>query len=109
MLLKKRQRTIRQNSSLHRWCEEVSDEMLNCGLGIDVFAQFPIEIPITKEVVKQVWRTIQKSMFGKESTADATSDQYSPVYEVFSKFLAERGVDIAWPCLPESEEFIKNK
>jgi hypothetical protein len=40
-----------------------------------------------------MWRQTQKKMFGKRSTAAATSSQYSPVYEVLAKFFAELGID----------------
>jgi len=98
MELKAKQRTLRQNAAAHIWFKEVARECLAHGITIDMLLKTPIEVEITPEFIKEMWRQTQKKMFGKRSTAAATSSQYSPVYEVLAKFFAELGIDCAWPA-----------
>ena len=66
-----KQRTEKQNSSIHLYLTWVAKELCNRGQTLQdvVRAIKKVEIEPTKENLKEVvWREIQKTMFKKEST-----------------------------------------
>jgi hypothetical protein len=73
-----RQRTLAQNRALHKFCDEVANECVAHGVTIEVFLQ-NAEVEVTPEIVKSLWRKFGEIMFGKKSTADLTTSEFSKV------------------------------
>ena len=66
-----KQRTIKQNKSLHLWFRLLSDELNAAGLDMKKVLKPTINIPWTDKNVKEfIWRPIQHSMLIKKSTTD---------------------------------------
>jgi len=96
-----KQRTIPQNSSMHKWCELVADELNRHGITQKIFfeALNGMDCANSKHSVKDAFRNILSEISGKESTADGETDQYHVVYQALSKAVGESlGIVLpAWP------------
>lgn len=89
-------RTSKQNNSLHKYCELVAKALNDAGLDIEkVITQYEIGIPWTKMSVKELlWKTIQKSMFDKDSTRKLSRvEEINEIFEVLNRFLAKLGIE----------------
>lgn len=87
----KKQRTIRQNSSLHLLFEQTA-KMLNSE-GYDMRAVINPEIDIlwsAYTVKEHIWRPVQKAYMGKKSTTELTTADLDKIYDIINKALAER-------------------
>lgn len=95
-----KKRTILQNKSLHLFCTQLADALNAAGLDMKKTLRQDIEIPWTKENVKNhLWRPIQEAMTEKHSTTELDSAEPSQIYEVLSKHLGEKfGIHVPWPC-----------
>ncbi len=95
-----RKRTPSQNNSLHKYCDELAEELNNAGMDMRAVIKDEVEIPWTKESVKEyLWKPLQKAMFQKESTTELNTVQVGKVYEVLNKTIGERtGIYVSWPC-----------
>ena len=95
-----KQRTIRQNNSLHLWLGQVAHMLNECGLDMKKTLKEDYEIPWTMETAKEhLWRPLQKAIIGKEATSEAMSADYNKVYKVLSKHMSEKhGITLPeWP------------
>lgn len=122
-------RTLKQNRSLHKFCEmlatalndggfdmrlvlfgrieleviELADKL--CHKHVEAFeAVFfkyhnKIDILWSRDSVKTcLWKPIQKAMFDTESTMDLDTAQVSKVYDVLSRYMAQKyGIDVDFP------------
>ena len=58
------------------------------------------DAPVTPEFVKEVWKSIQFTMYRTTSTTELTSKQCDEVYDVLNKFLSQEfGVHLAFPSI----------
>lgn len=96
-------RTIRQNSSLHRWFSELSRELNNNGVDVKVLVE-NLRVDATPEMVKSIFRAIGKEKFGVKSTADLTTSQVNECYDEFIRLLANVGIFIPFPSYTNGEE-----
>ena len=99
----KRQRTISQNKSLHLYCEEIAEKLTDGGYTQrklwDVL-KHGFDLPVTMEMVKDVFRSVGKAMFKKESTADLTTIEIQEVYTSVDQGFAETtGCHAEWPSM----------
>ena len=92
-------RTDPQNNALHLFCERLAQELNDKGLDMRHTLKEDIDIPWTKENVKNfLWRPIQIAMTDKQSTTELTSGEPSRIHEVLSKHLGEKfGIYIPFP------------
>ena len=98
------QRTLKQNNSLHRYLRELAGVLNDAGLDTKkVIEKFPIEIQWTEFSTKVLlWKTIQETLYGKESTRELTTKEVKEVYEHLNRFLATMGVEsVPWPSEEE--------
>lgn len=109
-----KQRSAAQNRSLHSALTEIAADLQQQGIErrniVDALEGY--EAPITMEFLKEVYKTICYTMYGKTSTTDLTTKQMVDSWEVFSKFMAENyGVTYFWPSqdAKEFESFYDNK
>jgi len=94
-----KQRTLKQNKSLHKFCELLADELNAAGLDMKTVLKPSVDIPWSKTSVKEfLWRPIQEAMLQKESTTELNSAEPSEIHAVLMRHLSEKfGVYVSWP------------
>jgi hypothetical protein len=91
-------RSDAQNNALHLWLDQIATEAEKRGQTIDLWIKHPTEMNITESLLKDSFRTTGKKMYGKNSTADLTKEEFSEVQRLFDKAVLERlGIDIEFP------------
>ena len=94
------QRSLNQNAALHLYFEMLEQEAQNMGATMDMLIKKPNELPITKHLLKDLFRLIGKTMYGRDSTAELKKNEMSEVIKAFQKILAERlGISINFPSI----------
>ena len=89
-------RTLKQNNSLHKWCEEIAKRYNNEGLTVqEIIKNYKLELFWTKESVKELLvHTAIKRMFGKKSTAELIkTGEIDKIIDVITRFNAELGIE----------------
>lgn len=97
-------RTMRQNASLHLWCNEVARELNNAGIDMSVLVK-NLQVVHTKESIKAIWKAIANAKYGKTSTTQLTTKELTDVYEEMNKMLSEFGIYLAFP----SNEYFRDE
>lgn len=84
-------RTNAQNRALHKLFNDISAYCVETGIDQRqmVSSLHNLEIPMSPQSIKEIWRAIQISVTGKESTKDLDKKEIDQVYEVFNKFISE--------------------
>lgn len=87
-------RTKKQNDSLHLYFENLAQHLNNEGYDVrivlQVMAQKGIDMYWSKEIIKELWRAIQKVELGKQSTTELNStDDIIKIHDILNKFLSE--------------------
>jgi hypothetical protein len=105
-----KQRTVQQNKALHLYFEIIAEKLNDAGLDMRAVLKPNIEIPWTKESVKDhLWRPVQELYLKKDSTTELTTDEITKVYEVLNRFLAEKhGISQEFPSIENLEGIIEN-
>lgn len=105
--MEEKKRTIKQNNSLHMFCELLAQELTDAGYDMKKTLKPTVDIPWTGESIKKfIWKPIQESMFGKASTTELTTAEVSKVYDVINRHIGERfGLYVPFPNM---EELINN-
>lgn len=98
-----KQRTIQQNSALHKFFELLSLELNESGQEMLHFFKEGVDIPWTPVLVKElIWRPVQEAVLNSRSTTDAKTAEYAKVYEVLNRHLSEKhGIHVSWPATGE--------
>ena len=91
-----KKRSIQQNKALHKYCDEVADELAAHGVTVQAFIR-NIEADITPELVKELWRAFARAKYGKTSTADLTQEEFSAVFEEVTRHIANLHVYLPFP------------
>lgn len=99
---KEEKRTLAQNNSLHKWCEQIADAYNEKGYTVqEVIKNFKLELFWTKESVKELLiRTAIVRMFGKRSTTELlkNGEEIEKLVDVITKFNAQQEIEyIPWP------------
>lgn len=95
-----KQRTNQQNKAIHLWFKMLADELNNAGLYITSVIR--LDAPWNEERVKELlWRTTQKSLFGKKSTTELTVKEINQVFEVINKGIGEKGLHVPLPSMQQ--------
>ena len=109
--VKSANRTQAQNNSLWLYFTHVADELNAAGYDIRKTVkvmQGNLEIPWSKQSVHDIlWVTIQKTLYGKESTRELSKKgEIDEVHDVLNRFLGERlGIEyIPFPSIEEVEK-----
>lgn len=98
----KQKRSSQQNRALHKYFSLIAIELNElgqefCYTGI---TGKELSLQYTETIIKELfWKPIQMTMFGTNTTTKLTTDQMNMIIEVFSKFFAERGVELNFPCI----------
>ena len=82
-------RTLNQNSALHRYFDLLASTLNAQNLTVDVILR--ADTQWNKERVKELlWKNLQKSITGKESTTKLTTKELTEVYDTLNKALGEK-------------------
>ena len=101
-----KQRTNTQNNALQVYCRELATALNDAGLDMKKTLKAEIEIPWTQDLVREhLWKPIQEYVIGKRSTTEANTFQYSEVYDVLNRNMAEKfGVSVPFPSRGDSDD-----
>jgi hypothetical protein len=85
-------RTFAQNNALHKFFEILADSLNDAGLTVQMILQKKMELNWTPSMVKEIlWRSAQKALFNKESTADLDKvSEIDQIYEHLVRHLGEK-------------------
>lgn len=96
-----KQRTLRQNSSLHLYLKQLSKELNEAGYDMKKTLKPDVDIPWDDEgkmAKEHLWRPIQQILLDKESTVEPERMEYVKVYEVLNRHLSAKfGISVPWP------------
>lgn len=101
-----KQRTKKQNSSLHAWCNELARECNHKGVSYKAVVQ-NLEVNWTPEAVKGIIQAVAFAMYGTNHTSELTTKQLSEACKEVDRIFLEHGVNIIFPSFQE-QEFIKH-
>lgn len=88
--IKQENRTERQNSAMHLWFRQISEELNDCGCWVRHPFSDTLEIPFTDVLVKEMlYKPIIKAMYDKNSTGKLTVRELSESAEVLIRWLSE--------------------
>lgn len=93
------QRTKQQNRAIHKLYTTLANDLNEKGLDARLILKPSYQIWWTPEMIKRdLWKPLQKVMYGKESTTELTTVEVSRVYEQLAKIIGEEhGVSIDFP------------
>ena len=96
---KKSQRTLKQNKCMHKYFELLAQELNGAGLDMRKTLKPSVEIPWTKESVKEhLWKPIQEAMINRESTTKLNTAEVGDIYSVLNRHMGEKhGIYVGWP------------
>ena len=100
-------RTLQQNKSLHKYCQELATELNNAGVTMEALIQ-NLQVDHTMYSVKSIWKAIAKAKFGKDSTATLTTKELQEVYEEVNRMVAGFGIHLAWPSQENTQEYLSS-
>ena len=102
-----KKRTNAQNNALQVYCKQLAEAFCDRGLDMKRVLKKEIDIPWTRDSVREyLWKPLQKAVIQKESTTDANTNEYSKVYDVLNRHIADKyGFSVPFP----SRENYENK
>lgn len=101
IIQKRKNRSNQQNKALHLYFTHLAEELNNAGY--DMKKTMKVDISWTPHSIKEyIWRPLQETMLGKESTTKLKSGDIDKIYDTINKVIGERtGVYIPFPCEEE--------
>jgi hypothetical protein len=95
----KEKRTSLQNRALHLFFKIMADQLNNLGLDCSIEIQnITFSVPYTDMTFKnEIWRPIQKTMYGIESTKDINTKQINGILDVLTVSFGQSGIEITFP------------
>ncbi len=98
---KRKTRTLKQNSSIHLYCEMIAEVLNDFGVThkFKGIRGKDLEVRFTMILVKEViWKPIQMALFDKKSTTELTTKEVTEIVEPLEKFIAENyAIDLPFP------------
>ena len=88
-------RTLSQNNAIHKYCRMLASDLNDAGLTASIESEVlksPIEVDWTMEMVKEIWHTVQGSMYPEKpvSTAELERAEVSAVYDVINRAMIQK-------------------
>lgn len=103
-------RTLKQNNSLHKYCELLAKELNILGLDMKVVLKPEYRLWWTTESTKEhIFKPIMKAMYNIESTTELNRKQVDKVHEQIMHMLGEKfGVEyIPFPSIENTDEYLE--
>ena len=93
------QRSIQQNKSLHKYLEQIAEQLASSGQDMRQVVKLPIK-PTMENVKENMFKPVMSALYpDKESTTELTTTEMQECYQVFNEAIAQRlGVSADWPC-----------
>ena len=84
------QRTNQQSRALHLWLTQKSQQCRDAGVSPRMAFEKTLELEMTPEMMKEIWRTVQKALLGKKSTTELekSNGEIEEVAEHLNRFFA---------------------
>ena len=91
-------RTLKQNNSLHAYCQDLADVFNDCGVESKAFFRESWTIIWTKDMVKEnIIKPVLKAITGNSETSRASKKDLIKVYDVINNQLIESlGISVEW-------------
>lgn len=107
-----KQRTDKQNRSLHLYFQKMSELLNDGGFTVKVVLSKTPELDWNEKLFKEMlWRRVQRKKTGKKSSKDLDSGEIQIVWEELNRFIGQEfGLHCPWPSiesLVEEEENMK--
>jgi len=101
VMINERQRSSQQNKSGHKFWHDVANELEAQGITRKTIVEDLSDtgVPITEDFIKHVvWFHFMVGMYGKTSTADLTTKEWTEVEKNFTLFLKDNyGLQTEYP------------
>lgn len=106
----KKQRTLKQNDSLHLYLSMLANELNDSGQDMRKVLKPTVDIPWSTDTAKRfLWKPIQEIMMDKKSTTELTTDEIDKIYKVLDKHVSEKcGIHVEFPAIENTDEFINS-
>lgn len=83
-------RTPEQNKALHLWLKQKAEQCRNAGVSPRMAFEKTVELEMTPEIMKEIWRTVQKALYKKSSTTELSKHmEISEISEHLNRFFAD--------------------
>lgn len=96
-----KKRTLSQNSALHKYFDLIAKQFHELGWTYNYSNPFTghlIELNWNTNLIKDfIWRPIQQTLFGIESTTELTSKQINDIIDVLTLHFGNSGIKIDFP------------
>ena len=109
--MEEKQRTIKQNKSLHLWFRLLADTLNESGLGMREVLKPSVYIEWNDKTIKEyIYKPILEAMLLKKSTTEMTTKEIDKVWETINLHLGEKfGVEVPpIPSQEQTESYIKS-
>lgn len=98
------QRTTKQNSSLHLFCDKLATELNGKGMDMRVVLKPEYKLRWDMKSVKEnLYKPIAKALYGVESTTELDTSQISKVHEQLMLMLVEKFPEVEYVDFPSEE------
>lgn len=82
--------TRQQQKALHLWLEQKATQCRDAGVSPRMAFEKTIELAMTPEIMKEIWRTVQKALYKKHSTTTLSkTGEIDDIAEHLNAFFAE--------------------
>jgi hypothetical protein len=82
-------RTNQQSRALHKFFELKATQCRDAGVSPRMAFEKTIELEMTPQLMKEIWRSVQRAMYGKQSTTElAKVGEIDEVAEHINRFFA---------------------
>lgn len=101
-----KQRTLKQNNSIHKYCELLAKELNTLGLDMRIVLKPDYRIWWTTESIKEnIFKPVVNAMYSVDSTKKLEKQQVDKVHEQIMQMLGEKfGVEyIPFPSIENKE------
>lgn len=84
-------RTEQQNRALHLWFTQKAKQCRDAGVSPRMAFEKTVELEMTPELMKEIWRTVQKALYKKRSTTELakSTGEIEEIAEHLNRFFAE--------------------
>lgn len=86
---------------------EVSTELNSVGVSLNILYT-GLEVDVTEDTVKELFKAIIKTKWGLQSTTELSTKQLQEAFEEFNRHLAKFGVHIPFPSVENTDEAIQS-
>ena len=87
----KKQRTSQQNRALYKFFSLKATQCREAGVTPAMAFKETMELEMTEEIMKSIWKYTQKALYGTDSTADLKKqEEIDEVHEHLNRFFAEK-------------------